>query len=212
MAWNIMIADDHAIVRQGLRTLLEQAGHRIISETDNGETACQLCRECKPDLLILDMDMPGMGGLETIKRLFSLETKAKILVYSMHDDVIHASRAMQAGARGYVAKSEAPGMLLDAIRAIMRGDRFVSADIAQHMAVNHLEDVENPIKTLSPREFEVFRRLANAESLQDIAENLHISPKSAANIQTQVRQKLNVSSLGQMMNLALRVGIVRNSD
>lgn len=205
----ILLVDDHAVVRQGLKTLLEQAGHIVAGEADNGEKACSTWVELKPDLMLLDLDMPGIGGLETIQRILAREPEAKIIVFSMYDDTVHASRAMQVGARGFIVKSDPPEVLLEAIRQVMRGNRFLGPDLAQQMAMERLAGNANPLETLSPREFEVFSRLANGESLSHIAEELHISYKSAANIQTHVRQKLNITNSGQLVHLAIRHGVTQ---
>lgn len=207
MAISILVVDDHAVVRQGLKALLEQAGYHVAGEAENGEKACSAWMETKADLLLLDLDMPGIGGLETMQRVLARDPEAKIIVFSMYDDTVHATRALQVGARGFIVKSDPPEMLLEAIRQVMRGARFIGHDLAQQMAVERLSGNSNPMEVLSPREFEVFSRLANGESLNQIAEQLHISYKSAANIQTHVRQKLDISSTGQLVHLAIRYGI-----
>lgn len=207
-ATNILIVDDHSVVRQGLKTLLLQAGHHIAGEAENGEKACAAWIELSPDLMLLDLDMPGIGGLETIQRVLARDKGARIIVFSMYDDTVHASRAMQVGARGFIVKSDPPEMLLEAIGQVMRGNRFIAHDLAQQMAVEKISGNTNPLEALSPREFEVFIRLANGENLQQISEQLHLSYKSAANIQTHVRQKLNVSTPSQLVHLAIRHGVM----
>lgn len=208
-AISILIADDHAVVRQGLKTLLVRAGHHIAGEAENGEKACVAWSELLPDLMLLDLDMPGIGGLGTIQRVLARDPHAKIIVFSMYDDTVHASRALQAGARGFIVKSEPPEMLLEAITQVMRGNRFIGHELAQQMAVEKISGSTNPIEALSPREFEVFIRLANGEALTQIAEQLHISYKSAANIQTHVRQKLDISTPSQLVHLAIRHGVTQ---
>lgn len=209
MAIRILIVDDHAVVRHGLKTLLEQAGYHVAGEAENGEKACSAWTEQQPDLMLLDIDMPGIGGLETIQRVLARDPEAKIIVFSMYDDTVHATRALQAGARGFIVKSDPPEMLLEAIRQVMRGARFIGHDLAQQMAVERLSGNTNPLEVLSPREFEVFSRLANGETLAHIAEQLHLSYKSAANIQTHVRQKLDITGTGQLVHLAIRYGVAQ---
>ncbi len=209
MAIRILLTDDHAVVRQGLRTLLTRAEYLIAGEVENGEKACVAWVELAPDLMLLDLDMPGIGGLETIQRVLARDPEAKIIVFSMYDDTVHATRALQVGARGYVVKSDPPDILLEAIRQVMHDRRFISPALAQQMAMEKLSGSSNPVELLSPREFEVFSRLANGESLTHIAEALHISYKSAANIQTHVRQKLDISNPGQLVHLAIRYGITQ---
>jgi two-component system, NarL family, invasion response regulator UvrY len=213
LAYKILLADDHAVVRQGLKTLLEQdESYRVVAETDTGESAFLLWQEHHPDLAILDLDMPGIGGLKTLQRIVTRFAGAKVLIFSMHDDNIYAARAIQAGARGYVVKTDAPETLLEAVRQILRGGRFIGHELAQHMAVERLTGTQNPIDSLSPKEFEVFRRIAEGESLTQISEQLNIGYKTAANIQTQVRQKLGVATTGQLVHLAMRFGITQSRD
>lgn len=205
----IMIADDHAMLRQGLRTLLEQANYEVMADAVNGEEACLLAEKNRPDLLILDLDMPGMSGLDTVKRILQRKPQMRILIFSMHDDCIYATRAIQAGARGYVTKTESPEVVLEAVQKILKGNRFINYEMAQNLSVYHLEHQENPIQKLSPREFEVFRRIAHGEVLTAIAKGMHIGYKTAANIQTNVRQKLGVETTGQLVHIAVRFGIIK---
>ncbi|HSI29061.1 MAG: response regulator [Methylophilus sp.] len=205
----VMIADDHAMLRQGLRTLLEQANHQVTTDALNGEEACALVEKHHPELLILDLDMPGIGGLETLKRILHRKPQMRVLVFSMHDDCIYATRAIQAGARGYVTKTEPPEVVLEAVQKILRGGRFINNELAQNLSMYHLESQENPIQKLSPREFEVFRRIAQGEALAAIAKGMHIGYKTVANIQTSVRQKLGVETTGQLVHIAVRFGIIK---
>ncbi|MDX9951800.1 MAG: response regulator transcription factor [Methylophilaceae bacterium] len=203
----LLLVDDHAVVRQGLRTLLEQAGYQIAAEAGSGEQAYVAWQQHRPDLVLLDLDMPGMGGQETLHRILSQDAGAKILVFTMYDDTIHATRAIRAGARGYVVKSDDPDILLKAIQQILAGKRFIGHEIAQQIAIEQSSGLDNPINALSQREFEVFSRLVAGDSLSEISSQLNISNKSAANIQTQIRQKLDVQSTSQMVRLAISYGI-----
>lgn len=205
----VMIADDHAMLRQGLRTLLEQSSYQVTQDAGNGEEACLLIGKTNPDLLILDLDMPGMGGLEAMKRLLNRKPQLRILVFSMHDDAIYVARAMQAGARGFVTKTEPPEVVLEAVNKILKGGRFINHQLAQVISMLHVEQQDNPIQTLSRREFEVFRRLAQGEALTTISEGMHVGYKTVANIQTNVRQKLGVETTGQLVHVAVRYGIVK---
>lgn len=204
----LLLVDDHAVVRQGLRTLLEQAGYQIVAEAGSGEQAYIAWQKHHPSLVLLDLDMPGMGGLETLQRILAQDATAKVLIFSMYDDTIHAARAIRAGARGYVVKSDDPDILLQAIQQILAGKRYIGHEIAQQIAVEQFSGLDNPIDSLSQREFEVFSRLIAGDSLGGIASQLNISQKSAANIQTQIRQKLNVQSTSQMVHLAISHGIL----
>ncbi|ABE49084.1 response regulator [Methylobacillus flagellatus] len=212
MVQRILLADDHAVVRSGLRILLENAGYQVIAEAESGERACTLWQEHHPDLGILDLDMPGIGGLETLHRIIARDRNARLIIFSMHNDNIYAARSMQAGARGYVVKTDAPEILLEAVKQVLRGGRYIGHELAQHLAMDRFSPSENPLEKLSPREFEVFRRIAEGISLSGIAEELHIGYKTAANIQTQVRQKLNVQTTGQLVHIAIRFGITQQRD
>ena len=205
----VMIADDHAMLRQGLRTLLEQAGHQLTPDAQSGEEACIQVEKHHPDLLILDLDMSGIGGLETLKRILHRKPQMRILIFSMHDDCIYATRAIQAGARGYVTKTEPPEVILEAVQKVLKGGRYINNELAQNLSMYHLESQENPIQKLSPREFEVFRRIAHGESLSAIANEMFIGYKTVANIQTSVRQKLGVETTGQLVHIAIRFGILK---
>ncbi|MBF4991219.1 MULTISPECIES: response regulator transcription factor [unclassified Methylophilus] len=205
----VMIADDHAMLRQGLRTMLEQANHQVSADALSGEEACLLVEKNHPDLLILDLDMPGIGGLETLKRILHRKPQMRVLIFSMHDDCIYATRAIQAGARGYVTKTEPPEVVLEAVQKILKGGRYINNELAQSLSMYHLESQENPIQKLSPREFEVFRRIAQGEALAAIAKGMHIGYKTVANIQTSVRQKLGVETTGQVVHIAVRFGIIK---
>lgn len=204
----LLLVDDHAVVRQGLRTLLEQAGYQIAAEAGSGEQAYAAWQQHRPDLVLLDLDMPGMGGLETLQRILAQDATARILVFTMYDDTIHAARAIRAGARGYVVKSDDPDILLQAIQQILAGKRFIGHEIAQQIAIEQSSGLDNPINALSQREFEVFNRLIAGDNLSEISSQLNISHKSAANIQTQIRQKLDVHSTSQMVRLAISYGIL----
>ncbi|HEY8354113.1 MAG TPA: response regulator transcription factor [Methylophilaceae bacterium] len=204
----LLLVDDHAVVRQGLRTLLEQAGYAIVAEAESGEQAYIAWQLQRPDLVLLDLDMPGMGGLETLQRILAQDAATRILVFTMYDDTIHAARAIRAGARGYVVKSEDPEVLLEAVQQILAGKRFIGHEIAQQIAIEQSSGQNSPIDALSQREFEVFSRLIAGESLSEISRHLNISPKSVANIQTQIRQKLDVQSTSQMVHIAMSHGIL----
>ncbi len=210
MVTKILIADDHAMLRQGLRTMLEQAGHRVVAETFSGENACMLWEKFHPDMAILDLDMPGIGGLEALKRIVRKNNNAQILIFSMHDDNIYATRAFQAGARGYITKTEPPETLLEAVNKILKGGRYISQEMAQHLVMHKLDEAESPIEKLSPREFEVFRRIAEGGSLSSISNDMQMAYKTAANIQTHVKRKLEVETTGQLVHLAMRFGVVQS--
>lgn len=207
-AVRVMLVDDHAVVRQGYRHLLEKSGIKVIAEVDSGEDAYRVYSEHQPEVVVMDLSMRGMGGLEALKRIVSRDRNAKVLVFSMHDDAIFPTRALQAGASGYVTKSSAPDVLVEAVFAIANNRKYVSHDIAQEIAMHNINggDILN---SLSSREFEVFNLLAQGRSIEDIAAALCLDYKTIANVQTRLRQKLNVGNAAQLMLLAIKLNIIK---
>ena len=204
----LLLVDDHAIVRAGFRYLLESDAEYEIKEVDTAEEACRVYGEYKPDAVIMDLIMPGMGGLEGVRHIQAKDSKAKVLVLSMRDDPIYVSRAQKAGAKGYVTKRSAPEELTRAVSVIMKGLNYVSADVADSKAVNEAQTDEEKVKCLSEREFEVFCLLAEGQTVVDISNDLHLSPKTVSNHRTRIMHKLNASSIVELTKLAIRNGLV----
>lgn len=205
----VMLADDHAVVRAGLRRMLEQR-HRIevVAEADSGEQAYQLYSECLPDVAVLDLSMPGMGGLEAVRRIINRYPEAVLLVFSMHENPAFASQAIKAGARGYIAKAGAADELVAAIQEVAHGRIYISPMIAQKIAVQSLEGQHNPPALLSAREFEVFRLFAEGRTHEEIGECLKISPKTVSNYYTLIKQKLGVNTPVELLRIAMRHGLI----
>ena len=209
----VMLADDHAIVREGYRALLQKQHQLVVvAEAGNGADAYRIYKEVQPDLVIMDISMPGIGGVEAIRRIRQWDHAARILVFSMHQNASYAIQAIKAGARGFVTKSSPPEALLRAIAEVMAGRIALSADIDHELAINRLAGEPQAVDTLSPREFEVLRMLLAEKSVEDIAETLHISVKTAANTRYLIRAKLNVSSDIELVRLALRQRIIAAED
>jgi DNA-binding NarL/FixJ family response regulator len=213
----VYLVDDHAVVREGYKHLLEKASIQVIAEAASGEEACQNYERIQPDIVVIDLSMPGIGGLEAIYRLMNKDKNAKVLAFSMHDDTIFATRAMQAGASGYITKSNAPNVLVEAVFAVSAGKKFISQDIAnkitqQQIASGQLTSGqpknEDLLAELSPREFEVFQLLAKGLSLDEIANILHLDYKTIANTQTRLRQKLKVENAAQLILAAVKLNIL----
>lgn len=203
-----LLVDDHAVVRQGYRHLLEKSGIEVVAEASSGETAYSLYVDLSPDVVIMDLSMPGMGGIEALRRIMLRDSHARILIFSMHDDAIFPSRALQAGACGYVSKTSAPDVLVEAVSSISRGQKYVSHDIAQQLALQKING-ENILEKLSLREFEVFQLLAKGHTLDEIASILNLDYKTIANLQTRLRNKLNVENGAQLILAAIRLNILR---
>ena len=207
----IVLVDDHAVVRAGVRRLLEQEPlFEVIGEAESGEKAYQIFGELKPDVMVMDLSMPGMGGLEAIRRILMRYEKAKILVLSMHEDLSFANQALKLGAKGYLIKNALADDLVKSIETVSNGEVFLSAEIAKKMAMQSISGDKDPIHELSAREFEIFRLLAEGLDIDAIASTLNISSKTVSNYQTTVKQKLNINSPIELIRYAMKAGVIRN--
>ncbi len=208
-AVGIMLVDDHAIVREGYRTLLQkQPTLRIVAEAGDGAEAYRLFKEKRPALVIMDLSMPGLGGIEAIRRLVQWDPAARILVFTMHQTASYAVQAIRAGARGYVTKSSPPEVLVAALFEVLKGPTALSPDIDHELALSHLSHEPSAIEALTPREFEILRMMLAERTTEQIAETLHVSPKTVANTRYLVRSKLGVASDIELVRLALRQNIL----
>jgi two-component system invasion response regulator UvrY len=208
-----MLVDDHAVVRSGFKVLLQTWDDvLIVAEASSGEEALQIYDTHAPDVVVMDIAMAGMGGIEAIKRLISKDPQAKILSLSAHEDISYFKRALQAGALGYLSKRTAPEVLIDAIRVVAQKKRFVDAVIAQRMAVQDLDGSADPLQVLSPREFEVFLQLARGLSAQEVSENLNLSASTVGTHLYKVKQKLQLVNQSEMTLLAVRLGLIKLQD
>jgi two-component system, NarL family, invasion response regulator UvrY len=205
----ILLVDDHAVVRSGLRRLLEiNNSMDVVAEADSGEAAYQLYGEVNPDIVIMDISMPGMGGIESAKRILQRYSHAKIIIFSMHEAVSFASQALKTGVKGFVTKNGMAEDLLHAVLDVSKGKTFLSAGIAQKIALQTLIGDDDPMHQLSTREFEVFRLLAEGKRVEEVADMLKISQKTVANYYTIIKQKLGVSSPVEMVRLAMKHGLI----
>ncbi len=200
----IMLVDDHSVVRAGFRYLLEQQAH-VVVEANSAEEAYRNYAVEKPDVVVMDLKMPGMGGLEAVRRLCAREKSVRTLVLSMFEDPAFISHAKDAGARGYVSKRSAPETLTRAIDALLRGEEFFDSEIEGSM---ENQRVGMKLEDLSTREFEIFRLVAEGRSVVTIAESLHISPKTVSNYRTNIMQKLGLKNSAELTRLAIRSGLV----
>jgi DNA-binding NarL/FixJ family response regulator len=201
----IMLLDDHAIVRSGFRRLLEQqSNYEVVAEAGDADSAYTLFVEYQPDVVVLDLSMPGVSGLELLRRMTMRQPNARILVFSMHEDAALAERAIQLGACGYVTKSSAPEVLASAVADMMAGRLAFSPDIAQALATLKVTGEGDPLMVLSAREFEIFRLLIRGQSVSAIASLLSLSAKTVANYHSLIKQKLGISSDVELVLLAHR--------
>ena len=200
---NILLVDDHAILRAGLRKLLGAVFDGEIYEAANGREAVSLALARKLDLILLDLNLPDLGGLELLERLLQVSS-APVLVLSMHAEPLYVSRALAAGAHGYISKGAPPEELLTAVRRLASGGRYVEAELAQALAA-HSEVVEPNLDQLSSRDIELLRLLAAGRSLSEIAEALGLSYKTIANTFSAMKAKLGVARTADLVRLALQI-------
>lgn len=204
----LLLVDDHAIVRAGFRYLLESEADYDIMEVESAEEACQVYGDYKPDAVIMDLMMPGMGGLEGVRHLNAKDRNAKVLVLSMRDDLAYVTRATLAGATGYLTKRSAADELVRAVNVIIKGQQYLSADISDSKQNESWDSEEEKIKGLSEREFEVFCLLAEGRTVVKISTDLHLSPKTVSNHRTRIMNKLQTSNIVELTHLAIRNGLV----
>jgi two-component system invasion response regulator UvrY len=206
----VLLVDDHAVVRTGFRLLLQaRPDVTVVGEAESGEAACQRYIELTPDVVVMDIAMPGMGGLEALRRIRAHDPQARVLALSAHDDPMHARRALREGALGFLSKRSAPEALLEAVAEVAAGQRYIDSRVAQRLALEDIEGTESsPIKRLSEREFDVFIRLARGASVQRIADDLKLSASTVGTHLYNVKQKLGVSNQSELTLLAIRHGLI----
>ncbi len=203
---DILLVEDHAIVRSGIRKLLADRPNLNLKETATGEAARATLRSQAFDLLILDLNLPGLGGLELLRRVLAAHAGLKVLVFSQHTEAVYASRAMEAGARGYISKNAAPEELLEAIDSVLKGGTAIERDIAQELG-NRGGEEDAYLRPLTQRDMEILRLLADGKSLSQIAEALGVAYKTVANTLSRIKDKLGVSQTADLIRIAIGQGI-----
>jgi DNA-binding NarL/FixJ family response regulator len=211
MSIRIMIVDDHAIVREGLRRILGATPDLIVAgEADDGLAALRQLGECKPDVVLVDISMPGMSGIELIGRIHQADPQIAILVLSMHKEEQFAVRALKAGAAGYLTKDCALEQLTQAIHKVVSGGRFITPEVAEALANAIVPSlVETPHKQLSNREFQVFRMLTSGKSINDIAHELSLSANTVSTHKSRLMNKLGVDNNAGLVHYAIRHQIIQ---
>ncbi len=203
---SVLLVDDHAVVREGYRRLLERQGDIVvIGEAVDAATAHTLFCSLDPQIVVMDITLPGVSGLEAMRRMLTFKPDARVLIFSMHEDTIFARRALEAGAFGYVTKSSAPNVLVEAVHSVAVGKKYLSPQIAQRLALN--DSNASQAEDLSAREFEVLRQLAQGRSIKEIAETLGLNPKTVANHQSVIKQKLGADTAIQLLKKASELGL-----
>ena len=206
---NVILADDHAVVRMGFRLLLQDTKDiTVAGEAESGEEVLKLLNTLTADIIVMDLSMPGIGGLETISRIVSKNKPPKILILSAHEDAIHPKRSLKAGANGYLSKRGAAEELIKAIRQIYSGNMYIEPSIAQKVAMSQMGGETSPVDVLSEREFDVFMALANGETVNQIAETLHLSPRTVGTHLYNIKQKLNASNQTELAFIAIKSWLI----
>lgn len=201
---SILIVDDHRIVIAGCRRLLtESVAGYAVSDATNAEEALAAYAALRPDMVVLDLALPGTGGLEVLRRLLEMDPACRALVFSMYDDPIFVARALQAGAKGYLTKNDAPEELIVAVEAVLDGRIYLSHAMARELAVLNHAPGKRLRQELTPREREVLRRLGQGLALGDIADQLGISYKTVANTCTQMKEKLALNNTRELIRYAV---------
>jgi DNA-binding NarL/FixJ family response regulator len=204
----LLIVDDHPVVRAGLRRLLAEPGLEIV-EAASGQEAIGAFRDAEPDLVLLDLHLPGISGMEVLGRLLIENPDARILVISMYDSPIYVARLLEAGARGYVSKNAPPEQILEAVRRVAAGRTYIEPEMAQELALGNVRPVSHPLSQLSSRDIEILRLLADGSSLTEIAEALGVSYKTVANHCSLLKAKLATPRMADLIRMAISYGLGR---
>jgi DNA-binding NarL/FixJ family response regulator len=207
---NILIADDHPVVRAGLRRLLAGSPEDRIAEATSGSEVLSMVRTLRPDLVILDINLPGVGGLELLRRLTAADPAIRILVFSMHGEPVYAIQALRAGAQGYISKLAPPEEILEAVRLVAGGDSYVERRLAQELALQAIperQQTATPLPSMTPRDLELLRLVGQGSSLSEMAAATGVSYKTTANKLTLLKARLGVSTTAELVRLAVKTGI-----
>ncbi|MEI6893996.1 MAG: UvrY/SirA/GacA family response regulator transcription factor [Colwellia sp.] len=208
---NVLLVDDHHLVRFGINKILTSVkGLNVIGECETGEEAIKYCRQNEPDIILMDMDMPGMGGLEATKKILRFAPGIKIIVLTAHSEEPFPSKLMQLGAAGYLTKDSQPEEMVKAIRVVNSGQRYLPSDIAQKMALNQFKSIDdNPFNALSDRELQIMIMITRGDKVPAISEHLHLSTKTINSYRYRMFDKLSVSNDVELTHLAIRFGMLK---
>lgn len=207
---NVFLVDDHELVRTGIRRILEDVrGIKVVGEAQSGEAAVTYCRQSHPDVILMDMNMPGIGGLEATRKILRICPDVRIIVLTIHSENPFPTKVMQAGAAGYLTKGAAPEEMIQAIRLVHSGQRYLSPEIAQQMALSQFASGdENPFKSLSERELQIMMMITKGQKVNDISEQLNLSPKTVNSYRYRLFSKLGINGDVELTHLAIRYGML----
>ena len=204
-----LLVDDHEVVRAGYRRLLESTGRiEVVAEASDGEEAYRSYMQHQPTVVVMDLSMPGIGGLDASRRILARDESARILVFSVHENEIYLNRALDLGILGYISKRSASRVMVDAVRQVAKGELYIGQEMTPFLVKRTVSTDSQLIAGLSPREFEVFRLRAEGKSVNEIAEMLNVSPKTIGHHNTSVKQKLGLANSAELTRLAIRLGLV----
>lgn len=207
---NILLVDDHELVRRGISRIIDDVrGMKVIGEAESGEDAVKWCRSNHPDVVLMDINMPGIGGLDAMHRILRINEDIKIIMLTMHTENPFPSKVMQAGAMGYLSKGAAPDEVLAAIRAVNAGQRYLAPEIAQQMALSQISPTsDDPFSVLSERELQIMMMITKGQRVVDISEQLSLSPKTINSYRYRLFDKLGVNGDVELTHLAIRYGML----
>ncbi|MAC47339.1 response regulator [Oceanospirillum beijerinckii] len=206
----ILITDDHAVVRQGYASLLSaMLAPCEVLEAENGDKACALCQSDRPDVVIMDVNMKGISGIEATRRILQRNPDIKILFFSMYDEIPVVTQALEAGAKGYITKNCTPEILIEAVNKVSNGQLYVEHELAMRLAVTRPEQKDKRLKEMTQREFEIFVMLAQGNNVKEISEQLCISSKTVSNYTAILKSKLNIDSIAELVHLAIETGLIK---
>jgi len=210
----VLLVDDHDLVRVGIRRLLADVqGIKVVGEAKSGEEAVRIVRDLQPNVVLMDVKMPGIGGLEATRKLLRADPSVKVIAVTVYGDEPFPSRLLQAGAAGYLTKGSSVDEMVHAIRTVYSGQRYISPEVAQQLALKHLSDNEaSPFESLSERELQVMIMITNGMKVQTISDKLCLSPKTVNSYRYRLFEKLGVNSDVELTHLAMRHGLLDSED
>lgn len=205
----VLLADDHEVVRAGYHRLLESnTDIRVIAEANSGEQAFKRYMQYRPDVTIMDLTMPGIGGLEASRLILAHDTDAKILIFSVHENEVLLSRALDTGVQGYISKRSASREMIDAVRKVAVGEMYIGQEMMPYLVKRKATPDSESVSGLTSREFEVFQLMVDSRSVNEIADLLHLSPKTVGHHVSRIKTKLGISDLAGLTRLAIRLGVI----